>query len=335
MRPFFVSRSLFETRLTCSFLCSSHHALSDGQGLIQSYGVALEAMATGASKEEVQQKLESSQEQKKPGQRGVTPTVWATIKHGTKTLGGLYFRSRKCFTYKSKHQERTAGRRYAHSKGISLDDIKLIREAFSTPQERLTLNDVACALISRSMGIAAKRVSPRGEIEDKRIAIFVPISIRPKGNYELANMTTGAIAWFKLDETLTLEERLAQVNREMMRIKRSYLPRIWYNTFDFICKRRAWYAPNYPIAKTLFQKAVREYSPVTNVPGPSRAVQFGEHVAKRYFVMPPSSPASRRWPSASSRTPTSSPSPSRATMCPNSRRFARRFASRSRRVRPS
>jgi WS/DGAT C-terminal domain len=316
----------------------SHHAVSDGQGLIQSYGVALSAIATGATKEQVQHEIESSAEIKKPGQRGVKPTLWGTISHGAKTVSGLYFRSRKSFVYgPNSPNHRVHGRRYAHSKGISLDDIKLIRQAFSTEQNKLTLNDVACALLSRSMGIAAKRTSPDGKVKDKRLAVFVPISIRPKGNYELANLTTGAIAWFKLNEDFTLEERLAQVNREMTRIKRSWLPKLWYNSFGAICRARVWFAPHYPLGKEFFNKAYREVScdslfsrvklhadtlPLpshstkckhsldsalavhvathmltipfphrcTNVPGPNKPVQFGEHVANRYFVMPPSSP---------------------------------------------
>ncbi|KDN48515.1 hypothetical protein K437DRAFT_255489 [Tilletiaria anomala UBC 951] len=268
-----------------------HHVLSDGQGLIQSYGVALAAIEHGLSSEDVQHRFELSPEVKKPGQRGVKPTVRGTVKHSAKTIRGLYLRSRKSFLYAPSSQEgRVYGRRYAHSRGIDMNDIKLIREAFSTDKEKLTLNDVACAVLSKSIAIAARRVAPDGKVRDKRIAIFVPISVRPKGNYELANMTTGAIAWFALDENMPLEGRLAQVNREMTRIKKSHLPKIWYKTLDFVCKRRLWYVPHYPIGKEFFEKAYREYSVATNVPGPPKPVKFGSHVANRYFVLPPSSP---------------------------------------------
>ena len=237
-----------------------HHVVSDGQGLIQSYGVALSAIKEGATREEIQRRFEKSPE-KKPGQRGVKPTAWGTIKHGYKTMRGLYLRSRKSFLYgPNTPTKRVQGRNYAHSRGLEMDDIKLIRQAFSTDKNKLTLNDVACALLGKSMGIAARRVAPDGKVKDKRIAIFIPISLRPKGNYELANLTTGAIAWFRMDENMDLEERLDQANREMMRIKKSVLPRIWYNSFDVICKRRIFYGPHYPVLSEIFQKAYRQVS---------------------------------------------------------------------------
>lgn len=171
-------------------------------------------------------------------------------------------------------------------------DIKSIREAYSTEKMKLSLNDVACAVLSRALRIAAERTST-GTVKDKRVAIFVPISVRPQGNWELANFTTGAIAWFRFHDpaTTSFEEQLSQVNREMNRIKRSYWPRWWYQSFGAISKNRAWFVPNYPVGRSFFEKTYREYHVATNVPGPAKPVSFGEHEAFSYHVLPPSSPA--------------------------------------------
>ncbi|KAK0564697.1 hypothetical protein OC844_001577 [Tilletia horrida] len=274
-----------------------HHCFSDGQGMIQSYHTALSALESGRPIEEVQSQVDRAAETKKPGGRGIKPSVSGTVKHSWHTLRGLYFRSRKSFSYDSQRKHsgtRTGKRLYAQSEGIAMEHIKLIRTAFSTDKMKLTLNDVACAVLSRALRIAAEReAEQRGrKVKDKRVAIFVPISVRPAGDWSLSNYTTGAIAWFSFHDPKekSFEELLAQVNREMGRIKRSHLPRIWYHSFDFFCQRRIWMLPNYPVWRSIFEKAYREYHVATNVPGPSKPVKFGGHEAFAYHVLPPSSP---------------------------------------------
>lgn len=269
-----------------------HHALSDGQGMIMSYHTALSALETDAKIEEVQAQVDirsKKGEQKKPGQRNIHPTVWGTTKHGWHTVRGLYFRSRKAFDYPG--SKRNPDRFYCHSDGIPMQDIKLIRDAFSDAGLDLTLNDVACAVLSRALRMAAERTEP-GPVKDKRVAIFVPISKRPTGNWDLTNFTTGAIAWFAFNDPkkVPFKEQLSQVHREMNRIKRSHWPHIWFNLFGSISKRRSWYMPNYPIAKGIFDLTTREYHVATNLPGPSKPIKFGDHEAFAYHVLPPSSP---------------------------------------------
>jgi hypothetical protein len=62
-----------------------HHSLSDGQGLIMSYGTANAAIEHNATIEEMQAQVDSraqSGETKKPGQRNIHPTLWGTTKVG-------------------------------------------------------------------------------------------------------------------------------------------------------------------------------------------------------------------------------------------------------------
>lgn len=282
-----------------------HHALSDGQGMIMSYHTALAALEQDAPIEEVQKTVDvrsKKGEQKKPGQRNVKPTLWGTTKHGFHTMRGLYLSSRKAFEYgpvaagDSDFEGRTGNGRakrrfYCHSEGIPMADIKTVRDAFSDSGLQLSLNDVACAVLSRALRVAAERTEP-GRVKDKRVAIFVPISVRPIGNWEMTNFTTGAIAWFAFNDPqkVPYKDQLAQVNREMNRIKRSYWPKIWFNLFGWVSKHRALYLPNYPGWKQFFEKAYREYHVATNLPGPSKPVKFGEHEAYSYHVLPPSSP---------------------------------------------
>jgi len=281
-----------------------HHCFSDGQGMIQSYHTALAALESGRPIEEVQSQADrASKKSKNPGGRDVRPTLGGTIAHSWHTVRGLYFRSRKSFLYdrtRAHSDKRTGKRLYAQSEGIAMEDIKLIRTAFSKEKMKLTLNDVACAVLSRALRIAAEReAEQRGglkKVKDKRVAIFVPISVRPAGDWSLSNYTTGAIAWFSFHdpsapgEKGSFEALLEQVNREMGRVKRSHLPQLWFKSFDFFCKRRIWMLPNYPVWRGIFQKAYREYHVATNVPGPSKPVKFGGHEAFAYHVLPPSGP---------------------------------------------
>lgn len=304
-----------------------HHAFSDGQGMIQSYHSAIEAMQAGVSIAEKQtefdtkavqasknksksdaEKKDAHPEQKKIGSRNIKPTMGGTISHSWHTIRGLYFRRREEFNYSDAEAKRSvkqnggeiskncrpSRRLYAHSDGIAMDDIKLVRQAFSTDKVNLTLNDVASAILSRALRIAAEEVARQSgrKVRDQRVAVFIPISKRPKGDWTLANYTTGAIAWFRFHNPSNygFEQLLHQVHREMNRIKRSYLPQWWFSWFNAICKRRAFQLPNYPLFRQIFQAAYREYHVFTNLPGPAKPVKFGDHEAFSYHVLPPSSP---------------------------------------------
>ncbi|UZJ53067.1 hypothetical protein CBS101457_002387 [Exobasidium rhododendri] len=269
-----------------------HHALSDGQGMIMSYHTALAAMEHGVPIEGIQAQVDSrtkSGEQKKPGQRNIRPTIWGTTKHGFHTFRGLYLSRRQAFEYSS--SERTNERFYCHSDGIPMADIKLVRDVFSDSGLDLSLNDVACAVLSRALRMAAEATSTK-KVTDKRIAVFVPISLRPANNWELANYTTGGIAWFRFHDPskVSFKEQLSQVHREMNRIKRSHWPKVWFNLFGTFSKHRALFVPNYPVGKQFLEATYREYHVATNLPGPSKPIQFGTHKAYSYHVLPPSSP---------------------------------------------
>lgn len=269
-----------------------HHCFSDGQGMIQSYHAALGALEQGIGIRDIQKKVDSNTSQnKRPGQREAKPSAWGTIQHAFHMARGLYFRSRKSFLYQSK-RPRASGRLYCHSEGIDMDDIKMIRKAYGTEKLNLTLNDVALAILSRALRIASERVDPSRRHKDKRVGIFVPISVRPKGDWSLSNATTGSIAWlrFEKEDKPDFEAQLSQVHREMGRIKRSYGPKILFKTFDAFCQRRITYLPNYPLLRQFYYRAFREYHVATNVPGPPKPVKFGDHEAYSYHVLPPSSP---------------------------------------------
>ncbi|WFD29470.1 hypothetical protein MSPP1_000479 [Malassezia sp. CBS 17886] len=272
-----------------------HHAFSDGQGMIQSYHAALTAMHRDVGIKQVQQWVDTSNKNKKTGRsrsevRDNIRTVCATISHAMYTFSELYFRKRNSFVYRNPRQKRASQRLYWESDGVSMQEIKHIREAFSTETQHLTLNDIAVAILARAMGLAADRLAA-GAKSDRRAAIFVPISDRPQGNWDLHNYTSGAIAWLKFPtDTASAPDQLASVHKEMRRLKKSYLPKIWYNMFNFFCKARVFFLPNYPLYRQFFYRAFSEYHVATNVPGPTEPVWFGKHEAFSYHVLPPSSP---------------------------------------------
>ncbi|CEH13482.1 hypothetical protein CBOM_01403 [Ceraceosorus bombacis] len=276
-----------------------HHCFSDGQGMIMSYHSALGAMQMDKPVSEVQAYFDrktGSGKVKKPGQRNIKPSIWGTTKHGFHTARGLWMRSRKVFEYGKPANaagpgNRAPNRLYYHSDGIAMSDIKLIRKAFSNDKVNLSLNDVACGILSRALRLAADRTEPK-PVKDKRTAVFIPISVRPQGNWSLNNFTTGAVAWFAFydPKDKSFDAQLQQVHREMNRIKRSWWPRIWFSSFGTASKHRIFYLPNYFGLGWAFEKTYREYHVATNVPGPPKPVEFGQHKAFSYHVLPPSSP---------------------------------------------
>ncbi|PKI85922.1 hypothetical protein MVES1_000364 [Malassezia vespertilionis] len=268
-----------------------HHCFSDGQGMIQSYHAALTAMSKNVGIKEVQQWVDVAMRKKEAGQNRIKPTMGGTLSHICYVTRELYFRRRKTFLYRDPKQRRVTGRLYYHSDGIPMKDIALIRDAFPLANMHLTVNDVAVALLARAMQVTAIKMGSQSKA-DSRAALFVPVSRRPIGDWELFNYTTGAMAWVPypdLDKT-SIEEQLLHVNKEMKRMKRSYLPSIWYNLFYTYCKARVLFLPNYPGWRQLFFRAFSEYHVATNVPGPTEPVSFGKHEAYSYHVLPPSSP---------------------------------------------
>ncbi len=222
-----------------------HHCFSDGQGMIQSYHAALGALEQGIGIRDIQNKVDNNTSQnKRPGQREDKPTVWGTIQHAATWLvvSTSAAASRSCIK-RSAHAP--PGRLYCHSEGIDMDDIKMIRKAYGTEKLNLTLNDVAIAILARALRIASERVDPSRRHKDKRVAIFVPISVRPKGDWSLSNATTGSIAWLRFEKgsQARLRRAAGQVHREMAASKRSYGPKILFRVFNTFSKRRITYLP--------------------------------------------------------------------------------------------
>lgn len=122
-------------------------------------------------------------------------------------LRTFYNPSRKEFKYSDPKHARYPGRLYYHSKGMRLASIKMIRDAIKGVKggNNISLNDVvraaalpdcfralnaslqATALVTRAARRAAEKRAKRDghRIKDRRFALLIPISIRPKGNWEL------------------------------------------------------------------------------------------------------------------------------------------------------
>lgn len=268
-----------------------HHCFSDGQGMIQSYHAALTAMSKDQGVKEVQRYADQMHAKRREGKPSVRPSVGGSISHAAYTVRELYFQKRRSFVYTAK-RPRVAGRLYSHSEGIRMDAIKLIRQAYSTEKMPLTINDVALAILARAMKIASDRLSVNKGKRDNRAAIFVPISLRPEGNWELCNFTSGSVIWVRyLDMTEdAVERQLESVHKEMRRIKKSQLPTFFFRVLNSWMRHRLLYMPNYAGWHSIFYRAFSEYHVASNVPGPTEPVRFGRHEAYSYHVLPPSSP---------------------------------------------
>ena len=269
-----------------------HHCFSDGQGMIQSYHAALTAMSKDMGIREVQQWVDIGKKRAadKRTSRRTQRSFTKTIAHTFYTGKQLYLRKRKSFVYRNPKAARASGRLYCHSDGVSMAAIKLIREAFKTDDVIYTLNDVVVTILNRAMCVTANRMYSGND--DRRMALFVPISLRPEGNWDLDNFTTGSLAWFPFPEIgeTPIEDQLYAVHYEMSRVKSSQIPHIGFKTLKWYCRARGLYMPNFPVARSIFERAFTEYHVATNVPGPSEPVYFGRHKAIAYHVLPPSSP---------------------------------------------
>ncbi|GAA97473.1 uncharacterized protein L969DRAFT_83714 [Mixia osmundae IAM 14324] len=265
------------------------HYLSDGQGLIQSYHIVLQSMAHQQNIADIKRDIAHH---RRPPNKTLGPfsaLYPGTIRHMAHGANKLFLaKSRTAFTYKDKKASRATGRLYAHSAGMPLDQIKLIREAFKHTQA--SLNDVAMAILAR----AARRTASTEKVatKDKHFCFLVPVSYRPADNWEVANLSTASLAWFdfKDPKVYTIEEQIIQAHHEMNIIKRSNLHSIAFKFFDIFYKVPAFYTPNWRIFKSTYYKIFSQYHVASNLPGPPKPISWMGNEAISYHVLPPSSP---------------------------------------------
>lgn len=173
-----------------------HHCFSDGQGMIQSYHSALHAINHDVSVGAVQKDADAKQAKAKKD--NTKTTFAATHNHAWHTVRRLFITGRRnTFAYtESRRQPRPEGRIYAHSKGVALSDLALVRKAFSTDKYKATLNDVVCAITAIAFRRHASKQTPDHEVKDRSVAFLIPMSFRPENDWNLENYSSGGIAWF-------------------------------------------------------------------------------------------------------------------------------------------
>ncbi|TFK49306.1 hypothetical protein OE88DRAFT_1683145 [Heliocybe sulcata] len=147
----------------------------------------------------------------------------------TSTRAALIFVTfrRTALRYKGPRREE---KEFSFSAAVSLKDIKIVQQAFQTPMRRITLNDVMCAVVVKTI---RQYCEERGGFPDKRVALFIPISIRSPSDQRMKNLSTGATAYFDPHRHST-QSLLNACHDEMQTLKTSFYPRLTFALLEYV-----------------------------------------------------------------------------------------------------
>jgi diacylglycerol O-acyltransferase / wax synthase len=200
-----------------------------------------------------------------PGEPGPGPLtrigLWLAAWRGFLQLGRSVITPRPRLFFNRSFGPRRTGRGLM----VPLADFKALKRRYGS-----TINDAVLAVIAEGLN---RWLTARGETVPERIRVFVPVSLRVPGvKAESGNRISGMV--FELPTgTMTLEERLAWINRATGDLKRSKQAL----AADRIANLANWAPP------TLLVLAGRVMSTpnaganmnVTNVPGPQQPLYTG------------------------------------------------------------
>lgn len=147
---------------------------------------------------------------------------------------------------------------FSLSEPLKLSDVKTIQKAFSGNRPgksqrgflgHVTINDVLCSIMADVVSMAIARRQPvgwndklkrwYGRFNPMPIALFIPISVREPGQYDMRNLSTGALAY--LGSLPQAEPTVKQIHKHIHKskislnvIKRSFLPSLAFHCFQLM-----------------------------------------------------------------------------------------------------
>ncbi|EPQ53700.1 hypothetical protein GLOTRDRAFT_139840 [Gloeophyllum trabeum ATCC 11539] len=317
-----------ETGAKCAVITRAHHALSDGQGFvlsqlsITSAGPKIEAQLKKAAAVQCNLEVGRAKLSDLPinglGKRlkpldPFVPSVLVTLLFWvlwllfsaitilydvyTCTRAVLIFVSfrRKALQYDGPRREE---KEFSFSDAISLQDIKVVQKAFQTPLRRITLNDVMCAVVTKTI---RQYCEEHGGFPDKRVALFIPISIRSPSDQRMKNLSTGATAYFNAHKPCT-QALIHACHDEMQKLKTAFYPRIAFAFLEHIYRipmlfphSIQYYFTHHGEERNVMDERIpiidwamsNFHGVLTNVPGPSSPFDVDGAEVLRWTASPP------------------------------------------------
>ncbi|KAJ2962477.1 hypothetical protein NQZ79_g2421 [Umbelopsis isabellina] len=162
----------------------------------------------------------------------------------------------------------------AWSDDVSMDDIAVVRKAFPG-----TLNDVMCAVITRSVKTYLDECPNKRQ--DKELWLLIPKSLRAPDDRRFQNVVSGSYAYFPMEDMST-RSLIKSIHQQMNLFKLDFIPYLLYflaNIFLLI--------PGILPSWLLAYQVQKIHGVFTNVPGPRKPIHFAGQEIKDYRVMPP------------------------------------------------
>ncbi|CEH14645.1 hypothetical protein CBOM_02472 [Ceraceosorus bombacis] len=232
------------------------------------------------------------------------------------------------------HGPRVKGKEFSTSKAFEMDDIKTIQKAFSGPTPggiidqisgrrgkyisgHITLNDVLCTVIADAIidemddmdedpahhppGLFSWIQRSANALLPSRIALMIPISIRPISNTSMSNWSTGSIAYLPCGSAKeglptgakAMHRRLKGNSRALNTLKRGWLPTLSFWAIQLtgqapILYPSALWTPVSAVVRWCLEFTLCSFTAVlTNVPGPPGEVHLAESEVVQWTASPP------------------------------------------------
>ncbi|EIN09069.1 hypothetical protein PUNSTDRAFT_120513 [Punctularia strigosozonata HHB-11173 SS5] len=173
---------------------------------------------------------------------------------------------------------------FSFSDAVGLADIKLVQKAFGSKKRKITLNDVMCAVVAKTLWRYFERV---GQTSDSRVALFIPISIRTPDDPGMGNFTSGMIAYFRHHRGRASTQVLIDAaHDEMRKLKTSFWPRVCFKLLAWAYRAPVLFPA--PSRLKLVDAALESvHGVLTNVPGPPGAIDVEGARILRWTASPP------------------------------------------------
>ncbi|KDQ60054.1 hypothetical protein JAAARDRAFT_56054 [Jaapia argillacea MUCL 33604] len=299
-----------DTGAKCALITRAHHALSDGQGFIMSQ------LFTTSARPMIEQKLNGVAKKVNNLENGkakisdlpvnglgkrlqpldpfipslvVTFIFWALwiLFTCVRILYDVYAATRYGIMFLTFHRRglrydgpRPEEREFSFSEAVSLQDIKVIQKAFQSSKRRITLNDVMCAVVVKTVGEYFDSI---GETKDKRISFFIPISIRTPSDSRMKNLSTGGTTFFNAHPQST-QDLIYSCHDEMQKLKTAFWPIIAFQFLEWVYRIPVLF----PGSASLVEWVLSSFHGVlTNVPGPPMPIDIDGVEILRWAASPP------------------------------------------------
>ncbi|KAL0076907.1 wax ester synthase-like acyl-CoA acyltransferase domain-containing protein [Phycomyces blakesleeanus] len=161
------------------------------------------------------------------------------------------------------------------SESITLDDVRIVREAFHG-----TVNDIMIVVVTRAI---KSYIESFGTRKDNYARMLIPLSLRQPDDWSTRNVVSGTWGWFSMKD-LDTRSLVKQVQREMTAIKTSYFPTAYYQFMQSVMGSIPGILPPLQVVDLY---ADIPHAVFTNVPGPTTPITFGGQQVEEFRLCSP------------------------------------------------